>query len=402
MMQQVKFEMKKYIFRRSNLIILVLSSLLFAVLILFSEWKVFLDKTSSVKFFSYMGDSYTEEVKEKLQDEYEQLRGEIYTTMPDGSIIVEQEQVFAQGSYGKTKIEDYGLIAEALESIEAVEKRNETIQILLENQNDTVLNGYYVSEQNNQIANRKQLDCFVNFAWFSWGSCLMVILLLGSSFSIENQRKMLPLLSATKKGEDSLYFSKIITGCIMAVAVNVWFYFLYMIIQGFLLGISSDTFRMPLFLVNGYELCISGMTVGNIMTFHFIFGVFVTILTALVTMTCSKSIGRSIYAKVASVLLLLTGTGVDLFYYAVYQSSFMFNDDRWYLVSIAKMYQIMNLEKKWNPFSLLTMQYYFAQPRFFTWNGYQYPVYIFPFIVLIILSGILIVYLIWNRKKRKV
>lgn len=400
MIQQLAFEMKKYIFRHSNVVILLLSSFLFAVLLLISEWDVFIDKVSSRKYFAYVGDSYTEEVKEKIQNEYELLEQEIYTIKPDGSMIVEQEQVSAQGVYGKNKIEDYALMGTALECIEAVEKRNQTIQIFLEN--NIALNDYYVPEQNNQLVNRSQLDCFVNYAWFSWASCLMVILLLGSSFSIENQRKMLPLLCATKKGEDSLYFSKIMTGCIMAVAMNIWFFFIYLVIQWFLLDISSSTFQISLFLVNGYELCISDMTVGNIITFHFIFGVLVTILTALVTMTCSKAIGRSIYAKVASVLLVLAGTGADLFYYTIYKNPFMTNDDRWYLVSIAKMYQVMDIEKRWNPFSLLTLQYYFAKPRFLTWNGWKYPVYIFPFIVLIVLSGILIIYLIWNKKKRTV
>lgn len=399
-MQQLGFEMKKYIFRRSNGVILVLGSFLFAVLLLICEWNVWMDKTSYGKYFAHVGDSYTEEVKEAIQNEYERLGHEIYTTMPDGSLIVEQEQASAQGVYGKTRIEDYALMGTVLECIEAVEKRNQTIQVLLED--NTALNDYYVPEQNHQLVNRKQLDCVVNFAWFGWAACLVVILLLGSSFSIENQRNMLPLLCATKKGEDSLYFFKIMTGCIMAVATNIWFFFLYLVIQWFLLGINSNTFQMPLFLVDGYELCISGMTVGTITMYHFLFGLFVTILTAFVTMTCSKGIGRGIYAKVASVLLFLIGTGADLFYYAIYKNPFVLNDDRWYLVSIAKMYQVMDIEKRWNPFSLLTLQYYFAKPRFLTWNGWQYPVYIFPVIVLIIVSGILIVYLIWNKKKKKV
>ncbi len=400
MIQQLMFEMKKYIFRRSTIVILLLSSFLFTILLLNSEWNVFIDKVSSRKYFTHMGNSYTEELKEKIQKEYELLEHEIYTIMPDGSVSLERERASAQGVYGN-KIDDYSLMRMALECIEAVEKRNQTVQILLEN--DIALNDYYVLEHNNQLVNRNQLECFVNHEWFSWVSCLIVILLIGSSFSIENQRKMLPLLCATKKGENSLYFSKIMTGCIMAVAVNIWFFFLYLVIQRFLLDISFSTFQVPLFLVKGYELCISNMTVGNIIIIHFIFGVFVTILTALVTMTCSKGIGRSAYAKVASALLMLVGTVEDLFYYTIYEnSSMLFNDDRWYLLSMAKMYQIIDIEKRCNPFSLLTMQYYFEKPRFFTWNGWQYPVYIFPFIVLIVLSGILTIYLIWNKKKRTV
>lgn len=402
MIQQMSFEMKKYIFRRSNALMLGVSFLLLFVLLLFSEWKVFWDKSSFRKYLAYAGDSYTEELKENLQNEYALLGQELYTAMPDGSLMIVQEKAKAQGVYGETRIADYALLRDILECIETVEQRNQTIQILLDNENGAALNGYYVPEQNCQLANRWQLGCMVNCAWFSWAACIVVILLLGASFSIENKRRMFPLLCATKKGEDCLNVSKILTGCVTAATVNCCFFAVYLIIQWLLLGINSNTFRMPLFLVDGYELCASGMTVGAVMAYQFIFGTLAAVLAALTAMAFSKGIGKGGYARAAAVLLFMLGTGVDLLYYAIYQNPDVLNDSRWYLVSIPRMQRMMDMEKCWNPFSILTMQYYFTKPRFLTWNGRQYPMYVFPFIVLMIVSGILVIYLIWNKKKKKV
>lgn len=403
MIRQIWYEGKKYIFLRRNLVLLLILSLLFVGMLVFMEWQVMIEREASENFFQATGGSFNEETKEKIQTEQDALWEKMYTADSEGNLALDENEILKKGIYGSTQIEEYDAMRKALDCIEVVEKRNRNMEILWKNREagmgNAAVSDFYQKEDNHQLLNLIPLNCLVRHACFGWFSGAAVILFLGSAYSVEREKNILPVLSATSGGELSLYISKVFTGCILAVVISLYFFVLYMISQWLLLGIGVGDLSQPLFLVDGYELCASGLTVGGILMKQELFVLFVTVLLALITMALSRGIGRGIYARVTASILLLVGTGIDLINIGIYQNDFHLDVSQWYLVSAATFYKIMGIEKMVNPFSLIQVSYYFQQPRYVTMGAYQEPVYVFPIIVLAVMSGVLFMYLTGKRRK---
>lgn len=403
MIDQIKYEWKKYIFRPSTFVIMILLSLLFVALLLQQEFSVFISKRAYENYFNHVGNTFDQETKEAIGREQEELHEILYKVSEDGSIVPDWEETSKKGKYGPTQIVDYMLMGEALDCIDVVEKRNRNMEILLGEEGveeHSVLAGFYEPEQNHQLTNRERLNQLVKKVWFGWFSCLAVILILGHSFSIEGGKGILPVICATQKGEDCLYLSKILAGFTLSLAVSVYFFLLYLVEQWVLLGVNGRTFAEPLFLVDGYGMCASGMTIGRFLLGQEAASCLVTLLMAFVVMVCSKGIGRSIYAQIVSGVIFLAGTGIDLLNIAVYQNFLLQDYQKEYLFSTATLQKMIELEKRWNPFSLIQVSYYMEKPRFLLNGTWQYPVYVSTVIASFVTLGILFVWLVGSRRKK--
>lgn len=403
MIQQIKYECKKFILRPGNLVIMLLLSLLFVVLLLWQEINAFTAKKSYENYFNHVGNTFDQKTKEAIEKEQEALHEILFKVSADGNVVPDMQETSQKGKYGRTQMEDYSLMGDALECIEVVEKRNRNMEILLEEGGvgaNSVLAGFYEPEQNNQLTNRERLNRMIENVWFGWFSCLAVILILGHSFSIESSKRILPVICATKKGEDCLYLSKVLAGCTLSLAVSVYFFVLYLAEEWVLLGMNGSTLAELLFLVDGYGMCASGMTIGRFLLGQGVASCLVTLLMAFVVMTCSKGIGRSIYAQIVSGMIFLAGTGIDLLNIAIYQNSFLQEYEKQYLFSTATLQKMIDLEKRWNPFSLIQVSYYLEKPRFLLAGAWQYPVYVSTVIASFVVLGALFIWLVSGKRKK--
>ena len=401
-MKRIRFEMKKYILRRSGALALCAFTALAAGFLVFGQWHVIMEKTAYKNYMAHTGEVFTGGTKAEIQKEYEALGRELFSVNDDGGYVPDLDQAAAPGTYGKTKIEDYKVIGEILSGIAAAEKRDASVRILLEGREKGFLGDYYAREHDDRIVYLTRLGCVAGFAWLpGFLSCLTAIFWLCASFCIEANKRMLPVLCATKNGEDGLYLAKTATGCLAAVLLNVYYFAFYLAMEKLLLGIDARTLQTPLFYADGYGLCASGMTVGALLLKGFLLSVPVTVFAALLIMVCSKYIGKGAFAALAGVLLFFAGTCVDVYYFIKNRNLLPLAPDHkiFYLASDATLYRMMDLEKKWNPFSLLSAQYYFQQPRFVVWMGWRFPAYVPALLASFLSSGLCMACLLLRRRR---
>lgn len=398
MFLMIKYEIKKYIGCKRTYGYILLLTLFFIALLVFCEWKVIEDRGACETFYRAAGNSFDEAKKQKIQSEYDKCSERLFVTEESGNIKYKEEEAGKDGTYGKTQIEDYAILRDALLCIEKAEKRKRNVEVLRGEFAETAAGNFYQEERDNLLADRAQLNALVKNSWFGWFSCLAVVFILGPSFCIEKKWKILDVLRVTKRGECVLYLSKILTGFVLAAAVSGYFFLLYVAVQWGLLGITMETFAKPLYFVDGFELCASGLCIGKVLLWQGICSLIVTVLCAFFTMAFSKVMSRGIYAQIVSLLSMAAASVIHLLSAFGYQNEF-WDTDTFYLVSAATFYKILSAEKTWNPFSLIQGQYYLEEPRFFVIGTYSYPLWLIPVILAVFIMGGLVLFLSGGRRR---
>ena len=195
------------------------------------------------------------------------------------------------------------------------------------------------------------------------------------------------------------YMSKLLTGIIIAVVLNLYFWGIYYIFQFLFLGMTAQDWRQPLFLVEGCQMCASGMSIQSFFVKQIFVSMLVSVLIALLTMILSKMIKKGIFALLATITVFVITLLPDLLNTVIYSNTYLAKISDWYLISEPDFYRMLQIEKIINPISLLQFQYYVEQPRYVQISDYQYPVDIFPILVAVFLIGIFSVVLS-NEKGR--
>lgn len=329
--------------------------------------------------------------KQKIEEEREKISLEIYGedfSEPD------REAMMKKGKYADTKIDDYKLLGELLTCIDVVEKRNGNTELLAEEMEGQT--GNYEKEDNQMLVDRKKLTASVSNMLFGGVPCLLLIFILSSSFAMEYESNVNPVLRITKKG-GQIYISKLLTGIIIAIVTNLFFWGIYYICQFFLLGMTPQDWRQPLFLVEDCQMCASGMSIQSLLVKQIFASMLVSVLIAMLTMLLSKAIKKSIFASLVTFAIFVITLLPDLLNTVFYSSTYVTKMNDWYLMSEPEFYRMLQIEKTFNPISLLQFRYYVEQPIYTQISNYQYPTEIFPILAAVFLIGIFGMVLSWKK-----
>lgn len=383
MIQKIKYEMKKYVITKSNFFLLIAITLVSIGVLFWSEGGYFSEKDIRQNFYERieeMNFSVTDE--QKIAGERAWIEQEIY-----GEDFVEpkKEEMAKQGEYADTKLDDYELLGEVLTCIDIVEKRNRNTALIVERYEGE--KGNYQEEDNQMLVDRKKLTASVRNMLFGGVPCLLIIFVLSSSFAMEYESNVNHVLRITKKG-NLIYISKLLTGIIIAIVLNLYFWGIYYIFQYLFLGMTVQDWRQPLFLVEGCQMCASGITVESFFVKQIFVSMLVSVLIALLTMLLSKTIRKSIFTLLVSISILVITLLPDLLNTVIYSNTYLAKMSDWYLMSEPDFYRMLQIEKIINPISLLQFQYYVEQPRYIQISDYQYPVDVFPILGAVFLIGI--------------
>ncbi len=211
MIQMIKYEFKKYVFRKHNIIALLIFTIIFFAAILWGEGRYFSEKQERMPYFKSLGVTFTTETKKRLEAEQSELKSKIYLQDNDGNLSLNQEAVHRKGKYSVTQLSDLSLIASALDCIKVVENRNQNMQVITDSSNSYqtgIFSSTYKLENNNVMVDRLRLKSFASNMFFGWPVCLLLILIFCASFSIEKEKNIQGVLRVTKKESGHYIYQK--------------------------------------------------------------------------------------------------------------------------------------------------------------------------------------------------
>lgn len=401
MIQLIKYEFKKYVIKKYNFYILIALTVLFMGALFLGEGNYFFEKGTRSSFFSKIGTTYSEETKESLISESDKLSESMYHTNAEGELIFDTGAKNRKGKYSESQVQDYELLQSAMECIHINEKRNINTSILTSGTySKEAAFGGYKKENNHVMVDRQKIQAFIKHMYFGWTSCIYLIILFGFSYSIEREKNIEALLSITQKGEGTVYLVKLLTAFIAVFATNLYFFLIFMMTEFLLVGNWLSIMSSPLFLVDGYEMCASGLTVLPIFLLQMLFSIVLSLLITFLTMFFSRVIRKGNITVFCTLVLLLLGVTIDVLNMGIYQNEFITDSDNWYIISATTFRKILKSDKMLNPFALINIQYYMEQPRFLFFGAKQYPVYILPILISIVLVAVCSVFLVQNRSRR--
>lgn len=373
MIFKIKYEMKKYVITKSNFVLLIAITLISIGGLFWSEGGYFAEKDMRQSFYKKITErNFSVEDKQKIAEQRERLEQNLYG---ENFLDPKEEEMTKPGKYADTKLDDYELFGEVLTCIDILEKRNRNTVLLADQYRGK--KGDYQAENNQMLVDRKKLTASLHNMLFGGLPCFFVIFIFSSSFAMEHENSINHVLHITKKG-NQIYLSKLLTGIITAIVLNLYFWGIYYIFQFFFLGMTVQDWRQPLFFVEGCQMCASGVTIGSLFVKQILVSVLVSILMVLLTMLLSKVIRRSVFTLLVAMGIFVITLLPDLLNTVIYRNTYLTKMSEWYVMSEPDFYRMLKMEKIINPVSLLQFQYYVEQPRYLQIADYQYPVDIFP------------------------
>lgn len=392
-------ECKKYVFCKRNLILLLLLTAAFAGLILFSEGGYIFDVDLEDRetFFENTGGEFNAQTKMLLENEKNELEEDMYITDSDGNVSFNKDMILFHGKYSNTKMDDYSLLNSALSCIAAVEKRNKNIDIILSS--DSNGSKKYHAEDNTCLADREKITCLLKNSYFGWFAIILSIFIMASSFSIEYENRLFPVLALTNKGELSIILNKFITGIGVSLFANLYFFGLYIFLQKIYLKISLTDLRLPAFLAEDFDLAASDFTIWRILLAKEMITILLTVFLVWLSMFFSISIKKSVYAAIGVFFVYIAGTFIDLLKLSIYSASAVSEVRQFQVFSEVTFQNLYEMGKKYNPFALVDAAYYFQQPRMSTILGIQKDMIVIPVSLVIIGIGVLTIFFLGDRRK---
>lgn len=393
MRQMVWYELKKYVLTRRHVLLLLAFTALMAGWLFLAELICVFERPTTQRFFAQLGSSFSEDDVQRFQSERDELEQELFEISGDGARTQRQEELAKKGRYADTKIEDYGLLGDALDCVEAVETRNRNTAFLADSGNPA-----YTSESNRIMVDRRKLTAVAQNMPFALFACIAVIFFLSASFSTEFEHQLYPVVCVTSKGYWGVCMAKLLTGLLTALACSLYFCGLYLLLEYALVGMTFHEWALPLFLAEGFELCASGASMLDLLLGQFLAALLGSVLLVFFLLLLSRRIRRGLYT-------MLAGLGVfgvlflpDLLYKQVYHNYAADLGD-WYLIPEPEFYRLIGLEKILNPISALQFQYYLEEPRVIRLFGSAYPAYCGPVLAALAVIGVLGALLFWEKKR---
>ncbi len=393
MTRMIRYELKKYVLTRGHILLLLILTAAMTGWLFWMEKICVFEKPMTQSFFAQLGQSFSGEDVQHLQSERNELEQELFETSENGARMQRQEELTKEGRYADTKIEDYGLLGDALDCIEAVEARNRNTELLAEAGNPA-----YVAEDNQVMANRRKLTAVAQNMPFAVFACIAVIVLLSASFSTEFEHRLYPVVCITQEGCWGVCRAKLLTGLLVALAGSLYFCGFYLLLEYVLVGMTLREWTLPLFLADGFELCASGTTMLDLLAGQLFAALLGSILLVFSLLLLSRWIRRGLYTLLAALGIFGLMFLPDLLYKQVYHN-YAGNLKDWYLIPEPEFYRLIGLEKVLNPLSALQFQYYLEEPRYIRLFGASYPAYCGPVLASLTVIGLLGVLLFWEKKR---
>lgn len=397
MRQEIKYECKKYIFTKKNIVVMVLLIIAMLVILVFNEGGYLFEKSVRRTFFSQMKQEFSSADKQQIQEEMDQIQQELYDDTEEG-LELNKAKAEEIGKYGVSKLDEYGFLRAVLQCIEKTEKRNRNMAVIKENNLDNMED--YVKEDNRMIVDDLKLTAAVNNMSYGWVPCLGVILFLCSSYALEYENKVNSLIEITKRGRGAIVAAKIMTGVFTAVIVNVMFWIVYLFMQWGILGMTPADWKMPLFLADGCQMCTSRLTILDFLLKQMLVSILVSVLAALFTIVVSRVIKRGSYTLFVSVILFVITMLPDILNTAIYNNVFLKDKTDWYLMSTPAFYKLLDMEKRINPVSMLHFEYFVQKPGYVQIAGAYYKAEVFPMLVALMGIALLVVILLYEKRRR--
>ena len=397
MRQEIKYECKKYIFTKKNIVAMVLLIVAVLGILAFNEGGYLYEKSTRRTFYSQMKQEFSSADKQQIQEEMDQIQQELHDDTGEG-LELNKAKAKEIGKYGVSKLDEYDFLRAVLQCIEKAEKRNRNMAVIKENNLDNMED--YVKEDNRMIVDDLKLTVAVNNMSYGWVPCLGVILFLCSSYALEYENKVNSLIEITKRGRGDIAAAKIMTGVLAAVIVNVIFWMVYLLIQWVILGMTPADWKMPLFLADGCQMCASGITIFDFFLKQMLVSILISVLAALFTIVLSRAIKRGSYTLFVSVILFVIMMLPDILNTAIYNNEFLMDKTDWYLMSAPAFYKLLDMEKRINPVSMLHFEYFVQQPRYVQIAGAYYKAEVFPMLVAIVGIALLVVTLLYEKRRR--
>ena len=158
--------------------------------------------------------------------------------------------------------------------------------------------------------------------------------------------------------------------------------------------------KMPLFLADGCQMCASGITIFDFFLKQMLVSILISVLAALFTIVLSRAIKRGSYTLFVSVILFVIMMLPDILNTAIYNNEFLMDKTDWYLMSAPAFYKLLDMEKRINPVSMLHFEYFVQQPRYVQIAGAYYKAEVFPMLVAIVGIALLVVTLLYEKRRR--
>lgn len=376
------YELKKNLFTRRTVIIVAVIVVLSTAALVFSERYLVRDKTSRKEFYNSL--TSVSGQTEWLKEEYDSIYGGMLITDAEGNTEIDSDYANAKAPYGRNNVDYLGLLREASDTAQKVETRNSNIKTVLSNPGDFAVDAYY-EENNDSFADSIYLTYFIKNARFGWVTVIICVIITASLVSLEYENGMHNILMLSCEGNYKLYLRKITIGACTAIVTTVFCALWYLLIQWIMLGTGFKQLSAPLFMVEGYEMCASGMTVGGLFVRMILLSMLIAILMSFAAILLSRCIKKSVFAGIASVAVYIIGILCDVIYLTRYGRQMTAGSDDWYLISVPAFYKIYGMEKRVNPLALLDVKYYFEQPRLTHLFAGYYNAYMIPVMVTLIL-----------------
>lgn len=282
------------------------------------------------------------------------------------------------------------------ECIRKNETRKNTVEYILNSNSSDVSASYYTEEKNDWYGNYSKAGLLLENMKYGFFAQICLILIICNSFSIESITGMRSLTAITKKGKMEIYQSKLYVAILAVLPVLVLFFIEYLIVNICTLKIGADIFGCPLYMIEGYEMCASGLSVRNVIVCQLLMAVPVTLLTAVLTLYFSKLIKIAPFAALSSMVFVGISMFMDFLNNKIYSGQF--DTDSFRLMSEVTFMKLYECVKSLNPFSLLDSGYYYVKPRFTFLGRMAWTNYTFPIVISILLTGIFATLTIYTKK----
>lgn len=398
MIRAIRFELKKYVLTKQTLSAVFILTLAGAVLLVtFNLIPIFeTQRKDRQAFYDNIGDSFSEEDKQGFIKEKEKLEREL--GISDTNIFPDEEKMWQEGKYTSSKWYDLIYLRKIMNCIEYVEKRNMITENALRDSN--IFTSDYYSEDNHVLADMEALSMTVRDMGFGWFSCIAVIIIFSSSFSVEYGNNIYSVLCVTKKGYWSLCIGKMLLAVLVSVAVNIYFWGIYLIGENLIRGgISLNDWKKPLFLAGDFMMCASGQTVAGMLAVQVAASVLVSVLVSVLTMFLSRTVKKGLYSMMTALVFFVVMLLPNILDMAFENIGFLVKHPELFPIPEPEFYKLMEMEKTLNPFSLISFRYYAMQPQYIQISGSYYPLYCIPVIIAIVLTGIFCCVLLCGKKR---
>lgn len=380
----IGFEIKKTLFKRIN-IIFILIGLLVTIAI-----PVILFCTKDNKQRSTISNALKEEIsesdKEEYKQEYEKLHKELFADYIFTSAVYNRELASQDGKYGKTILDDDSILADVNSLITRIEDRKQNVSRISDEASlysDYSLMNYFEKEDREYIADTFAITRVIDYSYIPLISCVMVVFATSGIFAIEKKTGLKYVILDTEKSYESLIGAKLISGVIFSVVVCTLNWGSYLLFTKILYGMSHFDYAAPLWYANGFEFCKSGVSVIHYMLMVYLFSIVMTITVMFLAYALSNITAKT--AVVALIISFLVGAAnlVEIANNGLYKKGYSTADKN--IISYYTFIRLYRNLKKYNPFSLIDIKYYFTEPRFFSVGNLAVEIWIIPFFICLLL-----------------